>query len=112
MSEAKHTPGPWNRTYVYYMLRHIDKHVDLSELLWEDEQSKNLNIPGRKDADLITAAPKLLAALESMVAAFDGDIVPPHNLPDGVTPMAVMFARDDALKAAHSAIVEAKGQQS
>lgn len=61
-------------------------------------------------AQLFKASPKMLAALESMVAAFDGDIVPPANLPDGVTPMAVMFARDDALKASRAAIAEAKGE--
>lgn len=67
---GKHTPGPWNRSWVYGALRHINKNVDddvfLFEPVPEGEETPNVRI-NPADADLIAAAPDLLAALKGML---------------------------------------------
>lgn len=72
MSEAKHTPGPWSRAWIYSGIRHLNKNVDDSCFLDDTEQdaihSGEFNYPNVRnnegDADLIAAAPDMLEALE------------------------------------------------
>lgn len=62
MSEAKHTPGPWVRG-------DGDPHQILSSLTWDCVAEVNDALPeGEANANLIAAAPELLAALEAMIA--------------------------------------------
>lgn len=88
MSEAKHTPGPWRKSGV------IIKGANGEAVCFLSQRNDDHRKPDGEleaNARLIAAAPKLLEALEVIVAAFDGDIA-------------------DALKAAQAAIAEAKGE--
>ena len=60
---SKCTPGPWDRDGIYYLLRFGRK----SYGPWDDEIEEGNWMPDEDDADLIAAAPELLAALEELV---------------------------------------------
>jgi hypothetical protein len=65
MSESKHTPGPWVR---------YDQ--DYAEIVTADHKSSVAMVARAEDADLIAAAPDLLAACEaaqSWIADFHAD---------------------------------------
>lgn len=96
---GKHTPGPWNRSWVYGALRHINKNVDddtfLFEPVPEGEETPNVRI-NPADADLIAAAPDLLAACEALLEADQNGTAKQLN---------------DARSAARAAIKKAGGDQ-
>lgn len=84
MSEAKFTPGPWCKDWVYGAMRHISKNVDY-DYFWtpspEDEaaiDAGDLHIPNVRinhgDASLICAAPALYAACQAALALIASDI--------------------------------------
>jgi len=60
---SKCTPGPWDRDGIYYLLRFGRKNYGP----WDDEIEEGNWMPDEDDADLIAAAPELLAALEELV---------------------------------------------
>lgn len=61
----KHTPRPWNRDFIYWLLRYADKHPSKFEDSLEAAEAAGEFTPDpRRDVDLITAAPDLLVALE------------------------------------------------
>lgn len=79
MSETKHTPGPWSRSWVYGAIRHINKNVD-SDAFWQPDDGEDpdtANCPNVRsfpaDADLIAAAPDLLDALRQAVSVLGED---------------------------------------
>lgn len=105
MSEAKHTPGPWtvlpkelDCDYIRIRGTVLGGRYKIANVLHPSGRNLSKELRKREveetlaNVRLIAAAPKLLEALEVIVAAFDGDIA-------------------DALKAAQAAIAEAKGQQ-
>lgn len=58
---AEHTPGPWNYEWVHTLLRYSRKQVGP----WDEMDG---NHPDDKDANLIAAAPDLLAAAKAVLA--------------------------------------------
>lgn len=78
-----HTPGPWSRSWVYGGIRHLNKNVDYDAFWFPDdgEDQEAANIPNVRnheaDADLIAAAPDLLAALRTV-----RDALAPLKRPD------------------------------
>jgi len=102
MSEMKRTPGPWKILSGIHAILPEGQKVEIPVCCIEREGRKpNQNvvaglIPLQADADLIAAAPEMLAALEAMIAAMPGTI--PGS-------MALVHAVTSARKA----IAKAKG---
>ena len=99
MTQATHTPGPWEAH------THYDNSVSVRHYLGMGlNQPVCEMLPGQTPAErnanarLIAAAPDLLAALEEMAAVFGWQS--PNANP----------AVDAAIAAAHAAIAKAKGE--
>jgi len=93
MSEAKHTPGPWEakNTGRHWNNEEIDNWIITYGK--DDEQIVD-HCYEEADARLIAAAPDLLAACESFVGAY---------------PMGINKDLDEAYRAARAAIHKVKG---
>jgi len=69
MSEAKHTPGPWH--VLNHGPHYNNPRIDHLEIAWtEHGELVTELVYGKENADLISASPDLLAALERMEHAF------------------------------------------
>lgn len=57
---SKHTPGPWNKDAIYWLLRYSRRTSGRwdNEEIWQGKDS--MNMPNEEDANLIAAAPELL----------------------------------------------------
>lgn len=82
---AKHTPGPWKvwKSFEgpdawgqdYYSLS-IHDMASMSKIATvESWHGKNESAESERNADLMAAAPDLLAALEAMIREFDVDFI-------------------------------------
>ena len=98
MSEAKHTPGPWQWT----------QHFDPTISIYKDGFGQIARLydssagTGKANARLIAAAPDLLDALEGIIGYFDsGNSVSVSQ--------ATIKASSDEIKAARAAIAKATG---
>lgn len=72
MTQAKHTPGPWD-CGVVVNLRCIDTDEFGFSIAWINTDNHNKIEEAKANARLIAAAPELLEALEEIVSAADGD---------------------------------------
>lgn len=107
-TETKHTPGPWHRGWVYAALRHINRNVDDSTFFdWDAvEDADSVNTPNvrinRADADLIAAAPDLLAALEEAITLVEFF----HGVPGWTE-----YQSSPEMKRLRAAIAKARGEE-
>lgn len=97
MSKAQHTPGPWRRNIKpisRYPIIFAGRNTHVAQVLVSQGMAVGED---EANAELILAAPDLLAALEVMVKAYWED-----GTPDGQQP--------DAIEKACAAIAKARGQ--
>ena len=75
---SSHTPGPWRRESIFWILQYAEKHPEIHKLdshkpMFDDEHE----VPSSRDVALIASAPELLKALENVLyLAVNGDRVP------------------------------------
>jgi hypothetical protein len=72
---SEHTPGPWNKQWIYGALRHINKNVDDDSFYFPFEGDEAFTVPDVRinpgDAALIAAAPDLLEAAKLTALHFE-----------------------------------------
>lgn len=79
---SKHTPGPWNKEKIRYILRHVSKQ-DIFYGYDDDFEEKTPNIPdyyNNGDANLIAAAPEMFEALKAVFEISNDSNSNPHEL--------------------------------
>lgn len=68
-----HTPGPWSKEALWYLLRFGRKNSGP----WDDACEDHEYMPDEEDAALIAAAPDLLAVADEVLATATVE-TPPH----------------------------------
>ncbi len=104
MSEAKHTPGSWTATRIIsttcgFIVSDSRGSVVARVQKIGVPKDGNFELPCEENANLIAAAPDLLAALKSIAIAMDDEVL-------------VHDDQREAMRAATAAIAKATGQTS